>query len=36
MDRRLSGATGGLAGLALISGTSFLFIKVAVRDLHPL
>jgi drug/metabolite transporter (DMT)-like permease len=32
MDRRLS----GLAGLALISGTSFLFIKVAVRDLHPL
>jgi drug/metabolite transporter (DMT)-like permease len=32
MDRRLS----GLAGLALISGTSFLFIKVAVRDLQPL
>jgi drug/metabolite transporter (DMT)-like permease len=32
MDRRLT----GLAGLALISGTSFLFIKVAVRDVHPL
>jgi drug/metabolite transporter (DMT)-like permease len=32
MDRRLA----GLAGLALISGTSFLFIKVAVQDLHPL
>jgi drug/metabolite transporter (DMT)-like permease len=32
MDRRLS----GLAGLALISGTSFLFIKLAVHDLHPL
>ena len=36
MDRRLTGGSGGLTGLALISGTSFLFIKVAVRDLHPL
>jgi drug/metabolite transporter (DMT)-like permease len=32
MDRRLS----GLLGLALISGTSFLFIKVAVAEIPPI